>query len=162
MLSVLLIGTMAPGDEIQPTSGGTNLDTILEAIMGLWQNVDVMNDRMSGMDERVSNMEGRMINVEGNLNSSNTTPQNTLQASSSGQAQETSTTIFPRAPHNIFYPPPQVNVPLPTTTVDQTPRHVVRPLQFNPPQQIPQPQAPQMPAPPYQAPQNQVPNYQMP
>lgn len=68
---------MTPDNEIQPTMSGASLDTLIEAIIGLWQDVDVMREDMSNMNEKLSNVEGRvmninwrMVSIEGNLNSS--------------------------------------------------------------------------------------------
>lgn len=83
----------------------------MEAIMEMWWGMDSMNERISSIGDRI-----RMVNMDGHLKSSNATHQNNVQETSSGHAQETSTTISPRTPHHMFYPL-QGNVPLPTTTI---------------------------------------------
>lgn len=80
MLRVLLIGIMAPGYKIQPTSSRVSFDTLVEVIMRMQQDINMTREDMANMNEKLSNMEGRMMNldgslvsVKGNLNSSNAT-----------------------------------------------------------------------------------------
>uniref|UniRef100_M1E0Y6 Uncharacterized protein n=1 Tax=Solanum tuberosum TaxID=4113 RepID=M1E0Y6_SOLTU len=108
-----------------------------------------MEEQMATIKGSVSKMDDRMNNVEGRVNSTNSIPQATFRASTSGHDHTISPTIIPEAFHQAFNPTPICN----GSNVQNT----NRPFQFQLNQEAPPNQNR-----PYQAPLNQNPPYQMP
>ncbi|KAF3648735.1 putative ankyrin-2-like [Capsicum annuum] len=59
-----IVLSVAPGDEIQPTSSGASVDTLVEAIMRIQQDMNIMREDMENVNEKLSNEEGRVTNLD--------------------------------------------------------------------------------------------------
>ncbi|KAF3665039.1 hypothetical protein FXO37_11211 [Capsicum annuum] len=94
------------------TMGGANLDTILEVIMGIRQDVKQMTGRMSKMDGRMGGIDGKMANIGDHLKAANFIPRPHVQTPSSLPTQSAPTITTLGVIHHICAPMSQRRVPI--------------------------------------------------
>ncbi|KAH0709452.1 hypothetical protein KY284_010879 [Solanum tuberosum] len=131
----------------QPPTGVITLESITEAITNMGWRMGNIEGQLATVKGSVSRIDERMINEEGRVNSTNSTPQATFRASTSGHDHTNSPTITPETFHQTFSQTPirfGFNV--------QNPNRPFQPP-FN--QEVPPNQAPLNKNPPYQMPQTQ-------
>uniref|UniRef100_M1CUC9 Uncharacterized protein n=1 Tax=Solanum tuberosum TaxID=4113 RepID=M1CUC9_SOLTU len=140
---------METGGETQPPTGGVTLDSIMEAITNMSWRMENIEGKMATVKGSVSKMDDRMNNVEGRVSSTNSTPQDTFLASTSGHDHTISPTITPGAFYQTFNPTP-IRF---GSNVQNTNRPFQSPLNQ---EALPNQNRP------YQAPLNQTPPYEIP
>uniref|UniRef100_M1E0Y1 Uncharacterized protein n=1 Tax=Solanum tuberosum TaxID=4113 RepID=M1E0Y1_SOLTU len=89
--------TMETGYETQAPTRGITLESIIEVLNNMGGKLNVVRGDITRMGDR-------LVNMEGQVNFTNSTPQATFRASTSGHDHTNSPTITPRTLHQALDP----------------------------------------------------------
>jgi len=92
-----LLGTMETGNEAQAPTESITLEFIMEVLNN-------MGGKLNDVRGDITKMGDRLVNVEGRVNSTNSTPQATFCASTSGHDHANSPTITPGTLYQALHP----------------------------------------------------------